>query len=85
MLTTIDKAGRVVIPAEVRHRLGLGAGTPLEVEVDDLSVRLVRAISGPEVVRRGKRRIARPTVPEGRRPPVDLPALIEKERDRWPG
>ena len=85
MRTTIDKAGRVVIPVEVRNRLGLAAGTPLEVVVDDLSVRLVRAVPGPEVVRRGRRRIARPTVPAGERPAVDLPALIEKERDRWPG
>lgn len=85
MRTTIDKAGRVVIPVEVRHRLGLGPGTPLEVVVDDLSVRLVRAVPGPEVVQRGKRRIVRPTVPAGERPRVDLPALIEKERDRWPG
>jgi AbrB family looped-hinge helix DNA binding protein len=85
MRTTIDKAGRVVIPAEVRNRLGLGPGTALEVVVDDLSVRLMRAVPGPEVVRRGKRRVVRPTVPEAKRPAVDLPALIEKERDRWPG
>ena len=84
MQTTIDKAGRVVIPAEVRKRLRLEPGTPLEVVVDDLGVRLVRAVPGPTLVRRGKLLIAEPTVPKQQRPPVDLPGLIEKERDRWP-
>ncbi len=84
MKTTIDKAGRVVIPAEVRNRLRLEPGTALEVVVDNLGVRLVRAVPGPELVRRGKLLIAEPTVPEEKRPPVDLPALIERERDRWP-
>lgn len=34
MITTIDKAGRMVISAEVRKRLGLAAGTERELEVD---------------------------------------------------
>ena len=84
MRTTIDKAGRVVIPAEVRNRLRLEPGTPLEIQVDDLGVRLVRAVPGPKLVRRGKLLVAEPTVPKEERPPVDLPGLIERERDRWP-
>jgi len=36
MRTTIDKAGRVVIPAAVRARAGLRPGTSLDVLVDDL-------------------------------------------------
>ena len=31
MRTTIDKAGRVVIPAAIRERAGLSAGSELEV------------------------------------------------------
>jgi len=82
MRSTIDKAGRVVIPAPLRARLGLTPGTELEVTVDDGSVRLVRAVAGPELVRRGKRWVARPTAK--RRASVDVPALIEDERSRWP-
>jgi AbrB family looped-hinge helix DNA binding protein len=84
MRTTIDKAGRVVIPAEIRARLHFAPGTPLELVADDLSVRLVRAVPGPELVRRGGRLVARPTAPEEERPSIDVAALGEEERNRWP-
>jgi AbrB family looped-hinge helix DNA binding protein len=32
MLTTIDAGGRVVVPKEIRERLGLRAGSRVEVE-----------------------------------------------------
>jgi AbrB family looped-hinge helix DNA binding protein len=83
MTTAIDKAGRVVIPAEIRKRLGLRPGTPLEVVVDQGSLRLVRAVPAPELTRRGKRLIARPTAPHSRLPPVDIARFIEEERNRW--
>jgi AbrB family looped-hinge helix DNA binding protein len=85
MTTTIDKAGRVVIPIEVRKRLGLSAGTELEMVVEGFAIRLVRAVAGPELVRRGKRLVARPQAAEGERIEVDVARLIEEERDRWPG
>ena len=34
MRTTIDKAGRVVIPAGIRDRVGLTAGSEIEITVD---------------------------------------------------
>ena len=40
MRTTIDKAGRVVIPAAVRERAGMSPGTELEISVDEFGVRL---------------------------------------------
>jgi antitoxin PrlF len=67
MTTTIDKAGRVVIPAEVRRRLGLTAGTELEMVIEGFALRLVRAVAGPQLVRRGERLIARPRAAEGQR------------------
>jgi AbrB family looped-hinge helix DNA binding protein len=84
MVTTIDKAGRVVIPAEVRKRLGLAAGTELELAIEGFSIRLVRAVAGPELIRRGGRLVARPRMAEGERPQVDVARLIDEERDRWP-
>ena len=84
MRTTIDKAGRVVIPAQLRERLGLLPGTELEVVVEDFSIRLVRTAPGPKLVRVGNRWVARPTVAADDRPRVDLARLVEEERDRWP-
>jgi AbrB family looped-hinge helix DNA binding protein len=40
MLASIDKAGRVVIPKEVRDRLSLEAGTELELTVEGAALRL---------------------------------------------
>ena len=84
MRTTIDRAGRVVIPAPVRARLGLTAGTEIELVVDDLSIRLVRSVPGPKLVRVGGRLVARPTSRAKGAPPVDIAKLIEEERNRWP-
>jgi AbrB family looped-hinge helix DNA binding protein len=84
MKATIDKAGRVVIPAAIRNRAGLRPGTELEVLADDVSVRLIRSVPGPRIVRVGRRLVARPTASAGDRPPVDVAALVEEERNRWP-
>jgi AbrB family looped-hinge helix DNA binding protein len=84
MLTTIDKAGRVVIPVAVRERLGLSPGTPLVVSVDDAAVRLTPAVSPPELIKKRGRLMARPTVPRHRLPKIDVAALVEEERNRWP-
>jgi AbrB family looped-hinge helix DNA binding protein len=84
MKTTIDKAGRVVIPAALRDRLGLRPGTELDVIVDDFSIRLVRTVPGPKLVRVGNRWVARPTVKPEDVPQVDLARVVEEERNRWP-
>ena len=85
MKTTIDKAGRVVIPAPIRSRAGLQPGMELEVAFDGGSIRLSRTVPGPKIVRKGKRLIARPTVPIEDLPAVDPSRMVEEERDRWPG
>ena len=84
MRSTIDKAGRVVIPAAIREQAGLTAGTALEVTADDTGVRIERVAPGPRLVRIGKRLVARPTAPADARPVIDIAALIEDERNRWP-
>jgi len=84
MKTTIDKAGRVVIPASIRDQAGLTAGAELEVTADELGVRLERVAAGPRLVKVGRRLVARPTVAADQRPPIDIAALVEEERNRWP-
>jgi AbrB family looped-hinge helix DNA binding protein len=84
MKTTIDKAGRVVIPAAVRERAGLTPGAELEIVEDELGIRLERVAPGPRLVKIGRRLVARPTTNAGSRPRIDIAALIEEERNRWP-
>ena len=84
MRTTIDKAGRVVVPVSIRDRLGLAPGTEIEVSMDETGVRLEAVAPGPRLVRVGRRLVARPTVKRDGRRSVDVAALIEEERNRWP-
>ncbi len=48
MRTTIDKAGRVVIPREIRRRVGLGSGE-VEITVDGAAVR-IEPVAGEDLV-----------------------------------
>jgi AbrB family looped-hinge helix DNA binding protein len=84
MRTTIDKAGRVVIPAGIRERAGLTPGAELEITEDDTGVRLERVAAGPKLVKVGRRLVARPTVSRDARPSLDIATLVEDERNRWP-
>jgi AbrB family looped-hinge helix DNA binding protein len=84
MRTTIDKAGRVVIPAGIRERAGLIPGAELEITEDDTGVRLQRVAAGPKLVKVGRRLVARPTVSRDARPSLDIATLVEDERNRWP-
>jgi AbrB family looped-hinge helix DNA binding protein len=82
MKTAIDKAGRIVVPAPIRRRLRLRAGTKLDIVVEGDTVRLYRSVSGPRIVRVGKRLVATPTATD--LPEVDVAELVEAERDRSP-
>jgi AbrB family looped-hinge helix DNA binding protein len=84
MRTTIDKAGRVVIPAAVRERAGFAPGTVLEVAVEEFGIRLERVAAGPRLMKVGRRLVARPTVAADARPALNVAALVEEERNRWP-
>ena len=84
MRTTIDKAGRVVIPAALRERTRLTPGAELEVTEDDLGIRLERVAAGPTLVKIGRRLVARPSAHPDARPSLDIAALVEDERNRWP-
>jgi AbrB family looped-hinge helix DNA binding protein len=84
MRSTIDRAGRVVIPAAIRERAGLTPGSELEITEDELGVRLQRVAPGPRLMKIGRRMVARPSVAPRDRPAIDIEALIEEERNRWP-
>lgn len=84
MKTTIDKAGRVVVPARIRKLAGLEPGTRIDVRYEDGVVRLVRDVPGPELVEVDGRLVARPTVPREELPELDVAQIVERERDRWP-
>ena len=84
MRTTIDKAGRVVIPAGVRDRAGLTPGTTLEVSVDETGIRLERVAPGRarDESRASPRRATNGDAEE--RPKIDVATRVEEERNRWP-
>jgi AbrB family looped-hinge helix DNA binding protein len=84
MRTTIDKAGRLVIPAAIRDKAGLGPGATIEISLEETGVRIERIAPGPRLVRVGKRLVARPTASADTRPTIDVAALVEEERSRWP-
>jgi AbrB family looped-hinge helix DNA binding protein len=84
MKTTIDRAGRVVIPVAIRERAGLVAGAELEITEDELGIRMERVAAGPRLVKVGRRLVARPSVGVDARPAIDVAALVEEERNRWP-
>ncbi len=84
MRFTIDRARPGVIPSPYAERAGFNAGSELEITEDELGVRIQRVAVGPKLVRVGRRLVARPTAAPDRRPSLDVEALIEDERNRWP-
>jgi bifunctional DNA-binding transcriptional regulator/antitoxin component of YhaV-PrlF toxin-antitoxin module len=74
----------LVIPAPLRQRAGLSAGAEVELTEDELGLRLTRVAPGPRLVKIGARLVARPTAAPDTRPSIDVAALIEGERNRWP-
>ena len=60
MVTTIDSAGRLVIPAEIRREAALEPGTPLEVRVRDGIIEIEPQSLEVTVVRRGRLVVATP-------------------------
>ncbi len=53
METTIDKAGRLVIPKAVREQAGLSPGTRLEISYRDGRIEMEPVVAEAEIVRDG--------------------------------
>lgn len=62
MKTTIDSAGRLVIPKALRQQAGLRAGAPLDIRLNDGRIEIEPALWPVKLVREGRFLVA---VPEG--------------------
>jgi AbrB family looped-hinge helix DNA binding protein len=63
MRTTIDAAGRLVIPKRIRDRLGLRGNEQVEITERDGRIEIEPAPTGVELVREGSVLVARPESP----------------------
>ena len=52
MRITIDRAGRVVVPKQLRDRFNLVAGTELEIEAVGDGLQLRKVVSEPTLIRK---------------------------------
>ena len=53
MKTTIDGAGRIVVPKAIREALGLQGGTPVEISLEDGRIAIVPAHPAGRLRREG--------------------------------
>jgi AbrB family looped-hinge helix DNA binding protein len=60
MKTTIDQAGRLVIPKEIRHESGIKPGMPLEVRWEKGSIAITPAPLTVKLERKGRLLVAVP-------------------------
>lgn len=80
MRSTIDAAGRVVIPKAIRDRLGLAGGETLEIVEREGRIEIEPAPTPMRLVRRGRGPVA---VAEGDLPPLTddiVRSTIERTR-----
>lgn len=76
MRTTIDSAGRLVIPSPVRREAGLKPGMPLDVRCRDGVVEIEPEPIAVRLVRQGRLLVA---VPAGRAPTLPE-TVVERTR-----
>lgn len=60
MTTTMDHAGRLVIPSEIRREAALEPGTPLEVRVRDGVIEIEPRPLSVRLQRKGRLLVAKP-------------------------
>lgn len=67
MRSAIDGAGRVVIPKQMRERLGLSRGRPVDIRERDGRIEIEPAVTPMSLVRRARGPTA---VPKEKLPPL---------------
>ena len=68
MRTTIDAAGRVVIPKDIRKAAGLEAGSEVEIDIDDDGKVFIQVVPiEVKIVKRGRLFVMVPTKPIARK------------------
>jgi len=80
MRTTIDAAGRVIVPKAIRDALGLVDGTALEIELRDGAVVLEPPPTPVKLVRRGRGVVAEPERPLPKLTAEQVRAVLETGR-----
>lgn len=80
ILTTIDSAGRLVIPKAIREEAELAPGAPLRIEVFDGRVEISPAPREVVLERRGRLSVAVPREPSERLPESLVRDTIEAVR-----
>jgi AbrB family looped-hinge helix DNA binding protein len=74
MKTTIDAAGRIVVPKALRQALGLKPGQPMEIRVGDGRLEIEVAPTPMQLKKRGKGVVA---VPADTLPPLTAEQVRE--------
>lgn len=83
MKTTIDGAGRVVVPKAIRDELGLSPGQEVDIRVRDGKVIEIEPRSVPmRVEKRGRVAVIVPEEPVPTLTAEEVRTVLERERDR---
>lgn len=78
MTVTIDGAGRLVIPRDIREQAHLEPGVPLEIRFRDGRVEIEPVPRQVEIVKRGRIRVAVPSAASTRL----TAGVVRRTRDR---
>ncbi len=82
MRTTIDSAGRIIIPHDIRAAAGLRPGTVVELAVREGVVSIEPAPASVRIVKRGRLRVAVPEEKTAAISEEEVRAVREEMRSR---
>ncbi len=80
MKTAIDRAGRLVIPKDIRREAGLQPGVPLEVRCHEGRIEIEPAALPVRLVRKGRLLVAEPRARIGKLTPETVERTLSKLR-----
>jgi len=80
MRTTIDRAGRIVIPKTIREQVGLTPGAEVEIELRDGRIEIEPATVPMRIAYRGGRPVIETDVPMPPLTAEDVRETLERSR-----